>query len=65
VTPHKVLLRAMPGRATTVAGGVNPQDVADTVWAMAMMGVTPDMVLLLPAQGRARRSRTLSNRGRP
>ena len=53
VTPEAGLLRAMQGRATALAGEFNPQDVANTVWALATMGVTPEAGLLRAMQGRA------------
>jgi hypothetical protein len=36
-----------------VAGEFKPQEVANTVWALATMGVTPDEKLLRAMQGRA------------
>jgi hypothetical protein len=39
VTPEAGLLRAMQGRATALAGEFNPQDVANTVWAHACLGI--------------------------
>jgi hypothetical protein len=43
----------MQVRATAVAGEFNPQDVSNTVWALATMGVTPDEELLRAMQVRA------------
>jgi len=39
--------------ATTVSQSFDPQNVANTVWALATMGVTPDEKLLRAMQGRA------------
>jgi len=39
MTPEAGLLRAMQGRATAVAGEFNPQEVANTVWAHACLGI--------------------------
>jgi hypothetical protein len=49
----KQLVQKLMAKATTVSQSFKPQEVANTVWALATMGVTPDEKLLRAMQGRA------------
>ena len=49
----KQLVQTLMAKATTVLQSFDPQAVANTVWALATMGVTPEAGLLRAMQGRA------------
>jgi nicotinamidase-related amidase len=49
----KQLVQKLMAKATTVSQSFEPQHVANTVWALATMGVTPDAGLLRAMQVRA------------
>ena len=49
----KQLVNKLMAKATPVSQSFDPQAVANTVWALATMGVTPDEKLLRAMQGRA------------
>jgi hypothetical protein len=49
----KQLVNKLMAKATPVSQSFDPQAVANTVWALATMGVTPEAGLLRAMQGRA------------
>jgi predicted small integral membrane protein len=49
----KQLVQKLMANAASVLQSFDPQDVANTVWALATMGVTPEAGLLRAMQGRA------------
>jgi hypothetical protein len=53
VQPHPEFLRAMQERATLMAAEFHPQSVANTVWALATLGVQPQPEFLSAMQERA------------
>jgi len=51
--PGAVLMREMEGRAEALAGTFKAQEVANTLWAYATMGLAPGVGVMRELEGRA------------
>ncbi len=51
--PGAGMMRVLEGRAEAVAGTMNAQDVANTLWAYATMGREPGAGMMSALEGRA------------